>query len=52
MHEEYDAYYHTNDIALIILDRPFLLTPTFRPVNVTEIRAVENEQCRTGKKTQ
>lgn len=49
VHEDYDAS-HSNDIALIILDKPFLLTPTFSPVNVTENRTVDNEPCRTGKK--
>lgn len=38
-----------NDIALIVVATPFVLSNTFRPVNVTNAVAVENESCRTGK---
>lgn len=49
VHKEYNATLHKNDIALILLEKPFLLTATFGPVNVTDVAPVENEPCRTGK---
>lgn len=37
------------DIALIILETPFFLSTTFKPVNVTNVAPIDNEPCRVGK---
>lgn len=53
VHEEYNknARIPQNDIALLILQRPFVETDTFRSVNVTDAGPVDEELCRIGKST-
>lgn len=52
VHEEYkNARIPKNDIALLILERPFVETNTFGPVNVTDVGPVDEEPCRIGKST-
>lgn len=51
MHERYDdnsRNFH-DDIALIVVATPFVLTEAFRPVKVTNVAPVVNELCRVGK---
>lgn len=49
VHEKYDsADVPNNDIALIIVEVPFVQTNTFRPVNVTEAGPADDEPCRVG----
>lgn len=48
-HKGHDPDFQSNDIALLILENPFKLTPTFGPVNVTDVAPVDNEPCRVGK---
>lgn len=45
----YSSGIPTNDIAIIKVAKPFFLTETFSPVNVSKSRAVDNEPCRVGK---
>lgn len=51
VHQGYDyyAYIPKDDITLLMLAEPFVLTSTFSPVNVTNATAVDNESCRIGK---
>lgn len=49
VHKEYDADRPRNDIALIVLEKPFMISRTFEPVNVTKSGPVDNESCRVGK---
>lgn len=49
VHEKYDPEIQQNDVALTILGKPFYLTNTFNPVNVTDVGPVDNEICRIGK---
>lgn len=51
VHQGYDhnRYIPKDDIAVIVVATPFLLTATFSPVNVTNITAVDNESCSVGK---
>lgn len=51
VHPGYDHYAHVpkDDIALIAVASPFVLTPTFSPANVTNSTASHNELCRIGK---
>lgn len=48
-HKYHDPDFQSNNIALLILANPFVLTPTFGPVNVTDVAPVDNEPCRVGK---
>lgn len=50
MHGRYNPETQQNDIALITVETPFLITNTFSPVNITDVAPVDNEPCRVGMK--
>lgn len=50
VHEKFNATQILKyNVALLILEQPFVPTATFSPVNVTDIEPVDNETCRVGK---
>lgn len=50
VHEKYEGgVYPINDIALLILNRPFIRTSTFGPERITDVAPVDNESCSVGK---